>query len=266
MIEATSPPFLTRLPALDGTLRGAFANDGYLVFDRVVDERRLEGLCADVLREFETCKAGGRLFNGGGTVSGHLNCFPGGGSRFVYETLEERGIFDVVRLLSPEPLREPNIGCNLNLPGSRPQNEHVDGYAARPFLIVNVAAQDTDVENGAMEIMCGTHRRSYKYWQLLVDRPERRRLCLKRGDVVIRISTLWHRGMPNLRHQARPMLAFTWENGGTQSDPYRVNDGNITFFPNRYGTGWHDRLRERAFATAPRAGTAYCAVRSLFKG
>ena len=84
------------------------------------------------------------------------------------------------------------------------------------------------------------------------------------GDALIRISTLWHRGMPNRTATPRPMLAFTWEDGGSKlDDPYAVHDGKITFLPNRYGNDWKSRLREHAFAVSPRLGTAYLAVRSF---
>jgi hypothetical protein len=243
-----------------------FENQGYLTLDNVVDPIRLEVLRASLLLEYNRKRQEGALFEGGGTVSGHLNCFPGAASRFVYETLEEKGIFDIVRRLSPAPLRLPNVGCNLNLPGSAPQNEHIDGYTAQPFLIVNVAATDTNLSNGAMEILLGTHRKDYKYWELMLDKPERRRLCMKQGDVVIRTSRLWHRGMSNHTERARPMLAFTWEDGGSaRVDPYDVHEGRVAFLPNRYGTGRLDRIRERAFASAPRLGSVYCAIRSMLK-
>jgi hypothetical protein len=269
MIEALNPRARAERPkpsAVSVALRQQFLDNGYLTFEGIVDRGRIEAVRADILREFERVKANGGLFVGGGTVSGHLNCFPGAGSRFVYETLEQRGIFDIVRALSPVPLGTPNVGCNLNLPGSSLQNEHVDGYASEPFLIVNVAGADTDLTNGAMEILFGTHRKTYPYWQVMLERPERRRVCLKQGDVVIRTSTLWHRGMPNFSATPRPMLAFTWEDGGnTRADPYAIHDGHITFLPNRYGTGWLDRLRERAFVAAPRVGTAYHAMRSFLR-
>jgi ectoine hydroxylase-related dioxygenase (phytanoyl-CoA dioxygenase family) len=252
--------------ALTEETRRTFADNGFIVFREVVDANQLDVVRGDILREYARAKEAGGLFSGGGTMSGHLNCFPGAGSRFVYETLEGRGIFDMVRELSAVPLRAPNIGCNLNLPGSGPQNEHVDGYAKTPFLIVNVAARDTDLANGAMEVLPGTHRKTYKYWQLLLEHPARRRLIMKRGDVAIRTSALWHRGMPNATEEARPMLAFTWEDGGsTREDPYGVNEGRIAFFPNRFGTGWRAQLRERAFVAAPRVGLAYRAVQSLFE-
>jgi hypothetical protein len=251
---------------LTDAMRRAFAQNGYLTFEGVVDKEKLDVVRADILHAYARAKDTGRLFTGGGTVSGHLNCFPGAASRFVYETLEDRGIFDIVRALSPVRLRAPNIGCNLNLAGSRQQNEHVDGYASEPFLIVNVAARDTDLANGAMEVLPGTHDQTYKYWQLALARPERRRLVMKQGDVAIRTSALWHRGMPNSTGEARPMLAFTWEDGGsTRGDPYSVNEGNIAFFPNRYGTGWRAQVRERAFVAAPRLGLLYRVVRSLLE-
>ena len=246
-------------------LERSFRVEGRLYFEGVVERSALAGLSDELIAQYRSELAAGRLFSGGGNLSGHLNCFPGAGSRFVYEALEKAGIIDVVRALSARPLKQPNVGCNLNLPGSRAQNEHIDGYAAEPFLIVNVAAVDTDVSNGAMQILCGTHQRTQKFWELLLSRPERRRVPMKQGDVLIRTSTLWHRGMPNLSPTPRPMLAFTWENGGSsQDDPYAVHAGRITFLPNRYGTDWKGNLRERAFVAAPRLGTVYQAARSLF--
>jgi hypothetical protein len=248
-------------------LRRSFAEEGYLSFRGVVDEAPLAELTQRLLESFERVKASGRLFSGGGTVAGHLNCFPGASSCFVEEILERRGILDVVRALSSVPLRKPNVGCNFNLPGSSAQNEHADGYAETPFLVVNVAVVDTDVGNGAMEILRGTHRRTYRYWELLLERPERLRLCMRRGDVLIRTSTLWHRGMPNRTLRARPMFALTWEDGGsTHLDPYALHHGKITFLPNRHRTDWKGQLRERAFVAAPRLGTAVRMVQSLFEG
>jgi hypothetical protein len=245
--------------------RRRFAAEGYLVFPNMVNPERLQALSNDIFDAYEAQRSAGTLFVGGGTVSGHLNCFPGAASRFVYDTLAARGIFKLVEQLSDVPLRLPNVGCNLNLPGSHPQNEHVDGYAASPFLVVNVAAVDTTIENGAMEIIPGTHQLEYKYWEIALRR-DRRRVPLKQGDALLRISTLWHRGMPNFTQRARPMLAFTWEDGGSHlSDPYAMHEGRITFLPNRYKTDWKGRVMERAFVIAPRVGTAYRMARSLLE-
>src|SRR3979490_2343412 len=133
----------------------AFAREGYVTLPNVVSKSRLAALSDELRGEYARAKANGELFSGGGTVSGHLNCFPGAQSRFVYDALEQYGVFDFVRKILPSATRMPNIGCNLNLPGSSAQNPHADGYAASPFLIVNVVPVDTDLENGAMEVTPG---------------------------------------------------------------------------------------------------------------
>jgi len=247
-------------------LKAQFREHGFVFLKNVVPAEALAALSARIVAEFERARQTGSLFVGGGRLSGHLNCFPGAESRFVFQTLEKQGVIDFVRALSPTPLSAPNIGCNLNLPGSSSQNEHVDGYVEEEFLVVNVAAVDTDLRNGAMEILTHTHDRDLKYWQIMTQRPARIRLCMSQGDVVIRTSRLWHRGMSNPSSAPRPMLAFTWEHGGsTLSDPYQVHGGKITFLPNRYQTSWRGRVRERMFVAAPGLSSALRAAQSLFE-
>jgi hypothetical protein len=246
-------------------LHDAFATNGYVILENMVPAEQLARLNDSILATYDRQRASGSLFNGGGLLSGHLNCFPGGESKFVYETLERAGVIDFVRALMPKSVRPPNVGCNLNLPGSHEQNRHIDGYAADAFPIVNIATVDTDLANGAMEVLPGTHRKSYKYWELVLERPRALRPSLKRGDIIVRTSALWHRGMPNPSNRARPMLALTWEDGGSPlEDPYAAHEGKISFFPNRYQPTRLGRLRERAFIVAPSINSTMRFVRSFF--
>src|SRR3981081_1762878 len=108
----------------------AFAREGYVTLPNVVSKARLAALSDELRGEYARARANGELFSGGGTISGHLNCFPGAKSRLVYEELQQYGIFDLVRKLSPSAARMPNIGCNLNLPNSIPQTPPADGTIA----------------------------------------------------------------------------------------------------------------------------------------
>lgn len=261
----SEPTSMSPIDPRDPALHRTFRENGFVILKGMIDKRLLETHHMNILGAYDRARGKGGLFAGGGTISGHLNCFPGAESKFVYDTLVERGVIDLVKALSPQAVRLPNVGCNLNLPGSHPQNEHADGYAAAPFAIVNIASVDTDSSNGAMEVMPGTHRREYRYWQIVLDRPSRLRPALERGDVLVRSSLLWHRGMPNNSRTPRPMLALTWEDGGSnQSDPYALHEGRISFFPNRYQPTTIGRLKERAFVAAPRVNSAVRFVRSLF--
>jgi Phytanoyl-CoA dioxygenase (PhyH) len=256
--------FMTPLSQQMREASSTFAREGYVKLPNVASKSRLAALTEALREEYARARANGELFSGGGTISGHLNCFPGAQSQFVYEELEQYGVFDLVRNLSPSTTRKPNVGCNLNLPNSRPQNPHADGFAASPFLIVNVAPIDTDVANGAMEVTPGTHSREYKYWQYALSGKPAIRMRMNAGDVIVRSSMLWHRGMPNMSNAIRPMLAFTWENGGSDlTDPYTAHGGKITLLTNRYAQNLSGRLQERAFASLPALGKSYLFMRSM---
>jgi hypothetical protein len=249
------------------TLKHAFAEDGYFIVRDVVSLERLSQLRTRILEEFEGAKQAGRLFSGGGLISGHLNCFPGEESRFAYDALQGHGIIDLIRSIFPKAVRLPNVGCNLNLPNSVAQHYHVDRNFTNDFIIANVAVVDTDLENGAIDLVPGTHKKFYKFWRFAIERPHRasKRVPMKQGDVLVRTSNVWHRGMPNRTAVARPMLAFTWEDGGsTRDDPFKVDDGKIVFRQNWYRPNFLGRLRERTFVTAPITYSAYRFVGSLF--
>lgn len=247
-------------------LRHSFAESGFAIIRNVVPRDALSQLQARILEEYNRVKKEGRLFAGGGTMTGHLNCFPGAGSRFAYEVLEKRGIIDFIRTIEPKSVRLPNVGGNLNLPGSIKQHYHCDRPFTWHFIIANVAAVDTEIANGAIDVLPGTHHQWYPYWKFALGATWRKttRLALKQGDVLVRSSNLWHRGMPNLTGKPRLMLAFTWEDGGSvREDPWSQEGGAISFYPNWFRTSRLGRLRERTFMTAPITYAAYRFVRSL---
>jgi hypothetical protein len=134
-------------------------------------------------------------------------------------------------------------------------------------LIANVAVVDTDLVNGAIDLIPKTHKKFYKYWRFAVERPYRQssRISMSQGDVLIRSSNLWHRGMPNRSAVPRPMIAMTFgdRNRPKHPEPFGVNGGKILFYENWYQPTRLGRLRERAYIAAPFTYSAYRFVRSL---
>jgi ectoine hydroxylase-related dioxygenase (phytanoyl-CoA dioxygenase family) len=249
-------------------LKESFAEHGYFIVRNVVSRDKLSALRASIVDEFEHAKRSGQLFAGGGQMSGHLNCFPGEQSRFAYDALLEHGIVDLMREISPRTPMTPDVGCNLNLPRSVTQHYHVDSPFTEHFMLANVAVVDTDLANGAIDVLPGTHKKFYKYWRFTVERLNRltTRLALNQGDVLVRTSNLWHRGMPNLTTSPRPMLALTFVKGRDEReprDPFQQNGGKTTFYPNWFRPDFLGRMRERTFIAAPFTYSAYRFVRSL---
>jgi hypothetical protein len=245
----------------------AFAQDGYVVIKNVVPRDKLAEVHEKITAEYFRQKQDGTLFNGGGGLSGHLNCFPGEAARFAYVSLKQRGIIDFIREIAPQSVREPYLGCNLNLPGSVTQQMHMDRTFRNEFIIANVSVVDTDLINGATDVVPGSHKKFYKYWQwvLLGKEREHKRLLSEAGDVLIRVSNLWHRGMPNRSSKPRPMLAFTWDGGGSpHADPFAEEGGKIKFYPNWFAPTRMGRLIERTFVTAPITYKTYRFVNSIY--
>jgi ectoine hydroxylase-related dioxygenase (phytanoyl-CoA dioxygenase family) len=243
-----------------------YAEKGYFILRNVVSRDKLSELHSALSTQFDLASKSGALFSGGGLVSGHLNCFPGATSRFAYDTLVERGIIDFMKELHPKVLRMPNVGCNFNLPGSHTQHYHIDRPFNREFMIANVAVVDTVVENGATDLVPGTHKRFYKYTRFVLERCSRNseRAPLNRGDVMIRSSNVWHRGMTNHTKVPRPMLAYTWEDGGSNlPDPFTAYDGEIRFLPNWFKPNFAGRMREQLFVKVPAAYSTLRFARSL---
>lgn len=248
-------------------LKRQFANAGYFIIRDVVSPEALTELHKSLTREFNSANETGALFSGGGLMSGHLNCFPGAGARFVYDTLQQKGIIDLIKQLDTKVVGMPNVGCNFNLPGSHAQHYHTDRPYAQEFMIANIAVVDTVIENGAIDLIPGTHKRPYKYTQFVIERPYRNslRVPFNRGDVLVRTSNVWHRGMPNQTDVPRPMLAMTWEDGGSKhQDPFAVDGGKIRFLPNWFKPTRLGRFRERLFVKIPITYSAFRFARSLY--
>jgi hypothetical protein len=253
-------------PAELAMYQRTFLEDGYVIFRNVVSRERLANLQAQVYAEFERAKGSGVLFSGGGTLSGHLNCYPGEASRFAFEALSEHGIIDFIRTLGPNSSGQPNVGCNFNMPGSVAQHYHMDRTFTNEFMIANIAVVDTDLVNGAIDVIPGSHKTFYPFWKFITQGVARKhkRLPVQAGDVLVRVSNLWHRGMPNHSAAPRPMLAFTWEDGGSvYDDSFAIDGGKIMFRPNWFRPSRLGRLRERVYVKVPVSYSAYRFVDSL---
>ena len=132
----------------------ALEEDGFVIFRDVVSKERLSELAQALFDEFDRATMSGELFEGGGFLSGHLNCFPGEAARFVWDDISRFGIVDLVGELRPDIVESVRATLNFNLPGSVAQHYHMDGLYLKDFLICNVAVVDTDRWSTAPSTCC----------------------------------------------------------------------------------------------------------------
>lgn len=232
---------------------------GYAVLPGVISTDGLVALEGELAEAYERSEK----FKGGGSITGHLNCFPGRMARFVYDGLVDYGILDAVHRIRAGRDNSIRPTLNYNMPGSVAQHYHIDGLYVEDFVICNIAVVDTTVHNGAIDLLPGTNRTYLPYWKYSLERTYRlsTRIEMARGDVLLRKSNLWHRGMPNKSTRPRPMLSITFgEMSAPPGDPF---DSDVVFYPNWYNTSRLGVLRERVFVAAPASYSAYRFVKSL---
>ena len=193
-----------------GERLGQLDTDGYVVIERAVD--------ADVLGRVRSELApylGQKAHRG-------RNDFEGYATNRVYALLAKAPSVaelvehpDVVALvdevLLADYLLSANLAINL-LPGETRQNLHTDDSfyrVPRPRAPLGVSAiwaiDDFTVENGATQVIPGSHR-----WGDEVPDAEDPRIVdvvMPAGSVVVFLGTLWHRGGANRSDAAR--LAIT---------------------------------------------------------
>lgn len=189
-----------------------FARDGYVVLRGALPAELCSNYGEAVIGEYQRLGDAGWRFASSGSLAGHLRVTLGPGGYDLLSALETAGVPQLVGSLCAEPMALAEASGNLNLPGSVHQDFHIDGRFAERLVIANVCLVATDDRNGATELVPASHLTDLSYWRFRADHWPRRALrpVLEPGDVLLRPSTLWHRGTPNRCAVPRPMAAFVW--------------------------------------------------------
>ena len=131
--------------------------------------------------------------------------------------------------------RDFRLAClhsNTPYPGSRYQDWHRDvplmapGIALQrnPVMIVRIPLVEITIENGAAEVIVGTHYGANPEYENRFNEfvcggifPSTHRICVPLGSVYVMDPRLIHRGTPNLSDAPRPDLtigyAQSWHSG-----------------------------------------------------
>ena len=248
----------------------AWSKQGFVLLEGIVDSSAAEEVGATVLKEWNALNANGLVFAGGGRQSGHIGCFPGAASSVLVDQLAERGVLTLFDQLVGTPVVLDGVGCNLNLPGSRVQHYHIDGEFEPQVLVVNIALVDTNLENGAIDLVPGSFKKFYRYYDFVTEGLARSavRCSMRRGDILIRSSAVWHRGMPNLTAVPRPMMALGYQPPAkARPSPanFTVHGGRVTFTPNFYDTSIAGRAKEFVFVRVPFVHSTLRFVKSMME-
>ncbi len=204
--------------------RKAILEDGYVILNNAVSITSLDVLLEKMLEDARTLLDAGK-WGGAGAVHGHLQQAPPPFAPYVFSDIIANPFAEQVSLSVLAGRAYLSLyTANTNTPGSHIQPLHRDTHDELwpghriihpPFaLVVNICPLEVTEGNGAIELWPGTHTLLGSTKGVAEqEASERREISppirgrTKKGSLLIRDRRLWHRGMPNLSDQIRPMVA-----------------------------------------------------------
>jgi hypothetical protein len=179
---------------------------GYTTLESCIDAKYTETAMKELLAEYESTLP--MPWIGGGKWFGHLNYVPSPSNPIIREIASSSRIKEVLDRALGKEYRVVGFGGNANLPGSKYQPAHADGWLGTDFLVVNIPLGRITEDNGSTEVWPRTHQEKLTVSKFNSVHRHSVRLNASPGDVIIRYSNLWHRGTPNRSSSVRMMLAL----------------------------------------------------------
>jgi len=256
---------------------GQLRETGYLIVRGICDPEHLENIRGVLDRTWEDFSRAPSWI-GGGRIIGHLACKLPSTRDMVFDDVLLNPIVRHIAagLLGATP-RNLHYGGNTNLPDSVPQMFHSDVEdRTESSLVVNIPVGNVTSDNGAIELIPGTHRRQYAHDEILSleRRGDYVRAETASGDVILRYPGLLHRGTSNKSSRPRHMIGLWYAEAGSKRESetpplilgsdcsdwaeenaaalhYTIGDPTAALAPNYFPAGFRGAMMERFYRTAP---------------
>lgn len=219
------------------SLRTALERDGFAIIPAFLPTEPCERLGEAIVGECDRLVEAGWKFVGGGRWEGNRNVIPGAAGIAVWDAAVASGLAEAIGAATGQTLAATALGGNLAMPGGRAQNFHIDGAFDTPSWVANIALTATDASNGMTALVPGSHRTAQSYSAFRHGGSERLAVQprMEPGDVLVRLSTVWHRGMVNLSSRPRPMALISYRAAQDVAVPFAPGPGMpLTICANRY--------------------------------
>ena len=163
-------------------------------------------------RPVETKKVLNQIKRLGGYLTGNLELLPDNKLSQVWNILCDENFQNIFENITGKKISNFDVkySGNIVLPNKGAQHFHTDGPLKSNKLILNIAIHEIDSINAPTEIVPGTHSKEIKYWKFYLYEIFKKKLLvkMKKGDVVIRNHSIWHRGTKNNSDKLRILLLF----------------------------------------------------------
>ena len=223
-----------------------FNLNGYLVIRNFLNLKNFDKICKNLDLEISEMLKEKSISKLGGYKIGNLNVHPGKYSNQILNEMKMNKFLELIEettSLSQDDIII-SVGGNLCLPKKYDQNFHTDGNFKQKMIIASIATSDVNINNGPTEIVLDGHDKDLPYWKFLFQKKRKKKILLKKGDLIIRKHSLWHRGTRNNSDKFRFLMAFTIFDKSTNIKSNIEDSDQIRIFENFFGNSKIDRFKE----------------------
>ncbi len=209
-----------------------FEKKGYIILNTKLDNDLLfNKLCDEIENRINHLAKISNIKKLGGYIVGNLNINQGPFGSRLYSLVFKKKLINFFEKITKKKINQFDIkfGGNLALSKKGTQQFHTDGKFTNEMYLVSIATENISLKNGPTEICVGSHMKPLSFWEFFFSKKQKKKLTMKKGQILIRKHNLWHRGTKNLSNKNRLLLSFimTPKSRKTKLKTSRVNFGII---------------------------------------
>ena len=141
---------------------------------------------------------------------------------------------------------------------------HTDGNYEQEMYLISIATEEITSANGPTEVCIGTHLKSMSFDEFLFSKKNKKKLTMKKGQILIRKHNLWHRGTRNFTNKPRLLLSFVMipKTRKVNLEPFSEK---LKILPNFFKSNFKGRIHETIYTKFSFLITIMKLLSSIFK-
>lgn len=223
-----------------------YNNNGYIILDTDLEfDQDFNNLVNKIYDDMNSKIKNSELKKNGGYVMGNFGINQGPFGPKLYSLIFKDQFIEIFENLTESKLDEFNVfhGGNLVLPNKGKQHFHTDGSYNKKMYMVSIVTEDIGLKNAPTEICLGSHKKQMKFWKFFLGRKNKKKVILKKGQILIRPHNLWHRGTKNKSNKPRLLLSFTMTPKIINQEVQEISE-SFEILPNFFKSNFFGRLHE----------------------
>jgi hypothetical protein len=224
-----------------------YKNNGYVIIDTDLEyNKNFNDLIDQIDNDLRFKIKNDELKKNGGFIMGNFGINQGPYGPKLKSLIFKEQFVKIFEDLTEVKLDSFDIFCggNLVLPKKGKQHFHIDGSYDKKMYMISIVTENIDLSNGPTEICVGSQKKEMKFWEFFFSKKQKKKIILKKGQILIRPHNLWHRGTKNFSNKTRLLLSFVMTPKVDKGKKIEPISSELMILPNFFKSNFQGKLHE----------------------